>query len=459
MCSFSTATSVKYLIGCGIAFGGEMRTLLKLIFLPLFIVALMSLINLRDQKPDPGIDMFVRWEIPAVAPDENAYFSLCAHRVSAGRNAHAEGVAASKLMDALFRDNPVEAASSDGEGLIRAELTLTGDTSFLVGAGTGDVLAKYRGRDETIHTLLEENKELAGRYRDLYSYPRFRETTPFDANALDADFTSIKETHRLILADIALSLHAEDVDTALAALEGDVRFWKMVLGSARHLGSKMTAVGVLGRDVRFLSGVVRAYGLGPDEASLAASMLRPLDEEERSLRGTMGSECAFGMQLVTGTFAEASDKKQPFFKEQATRNLIYKQFRDDLPLYSLSAQDFHERAEKAGDRSPRKNPFYYLYNPIGKLVHQISQPDFAAFQYKLHELDTFLSLVRLQLAADSQSVPHASLGVFFQASCPPYCDPFTMGPFDWDTETSALSFALPIGGKSIIIRDPEEAAP
>jgi hypothetical protein len=234
-------------------------------------------------------------------------------------------------------------------------------------------------------------------------------------------------------------------------------FWRMVLGSARHLVSKMTAVGVLGRDVRFLAGMVSAYGLGPDEASLAASMLRPLDEEERSLRGTMGSQCALHMHLVSGAFAQARDRNRLFFKEQATRNLIYRQLKDDLPLYALPVKDFHERVSRAGDESVRKNPFYYIYNPVGKLVHQISQPNIDAFQYKLHELDVFLSLVRLQLAADSQSIPHASLEAFFQASCPPYCDPFTMGPFDWDTETSALSFEIPFGGKSIIIRDPGEA--
>jgi len=432
-----------------------MRALPRLIFLPiLFLSALLVLINLRDQKPDPGIETFVRGAAPPVTPQENAYFPLCAHRVPSGKDPHARGVSASKLMDEIYRESPIAASEHEGEGLLPPGLVLAGDMQFLAATPPADILARYRGREDAIRALLQQNRELVERYLSLYGFPRFRETIPIDVNALDADITSVKETHRLVLAGIALGLQTEGVAPALSALEKDVRFWRMVLGNARHLVNKMIAVGILGRDVRFLSGVARHYDFSPEEASLALSILEPLVSEEKSLRGTMGSQCAFSMLMITKTFVDAEDKRRAFFKEQATRNIIYRQYRDDLPLYALPAKDFHEKKEKSGARGARKNPFYYLYNPIGKLVHQVSLSDISRFQYKLHELDGFFSLVRLQVASRHRPVPPALLDAFFEDSCPPECNPFTLEPFTWDAGTSTLSFSVPPWGKSIMIGVP-----
>ena len=428
-----------------------MRALLKYVLTPLVcLITIFTLVNSCDRRLDPGISAFID-TAPVGLPDGgNAYFAMVGHTRAYGLEPHAEGVAAIAELESRFLEDREVADLGSEEIFGPPGLVIVDGEGLLEEPCSFDCLETSLARSEGIHMLLRENSALVDRYRDLYRYEHFAETTtmPFLAEAVVA----VRETQKAVLLETALLVHEKGVGGALSALEEDIRFWRMVLGGSRRLVNKMAALAALYRDLRLLSEIVASHEIDGDLAGRIAAVAVPLSAEEKDLSPAIRGECANILELLSRAKGDAGGGNAWLVKENATKNDLFRRCRDEIGVYSLRADEWlAQRDLRQKNMAKRKNPAFSFphsfYNPVGKLLVAIVYPDFMTYPGRVHNLDGYLAMVNVQLGMELQSVPSADIPPFLEDVCPPHCDPFTLKPFAWDGKDGTLSFPDPLSGK------------
>ena len=128
-----------------------------------------------------------------------------------------------------------------------------------------------------------------------------------------------------------------------------------------------------------------------------------------------------------------------FFQPAASFNNNVPYYKASLKLTSLSWQDYlaQRDATLAPFNVPAEPRIDWVYNPIGKrsLGIYASYDDYIG---RLHDADTYLRLLRLQLALRLAQVPSGQVAGFLKQLDAPYCAPCS--DFSWNAETRALAF-------------------
>ena len=428
-----------------------MRALLKYVLTPLVcLIILFTLVNSCDRRLDPGISAFIDTAPVGIPDGGNAYFAMVGHTSASGIEPHAGGVAAIAGLESRFLENREVADLGSEEIFGPPGLVIVDGEGLLEEPCAFDCLETSLARSEGIHMLLRENSVLVDRYRDLYRYGHFAETTtlPFLAEAVVA----VRETQKAVLLETARLVHEKGVGAALSALGEDIRFWRMVLGGTRRLVNKMVALAALYGDLRLLSEIVAGHEIDGDLAGRIAAVTVPLRAEEKDLSPAMRGECATILELLSRARGAAAGGSAWLVKENATKNDAFRRCRDEIGLYSLRADEWlAQRDLRQKNGAKGSEPAFSLprsfYNPVGKLLVAIVYPDFMAYPGKVHNLDGYLAMVNVQLGMELQSVPSADIPAYLEGVCPPRCDPFTLTPFAWDGAEGILSFPDPLSGK------------
>lgn len=80
------------------------------------------------------------------------------------------------------------------------------------------------------------------------------------------------------------------------------------------------------------------------------------------------------------------------------------------------------------------------YNPIGKILNAIAVAPYDSYTARVHNLDGFLRLVSLSLAAKQQSVRAADMPAFLARAQPNLRHPYTNEPMFWDSNNRTIYF-------------------
>lgn len=428
----------------------------KLIIWPssviVFLVVLFYLINAFDQELDPDIPAFIDFSKDTVLEEENAYFSLLGFNAAPGRDVHRVGVMLANAAEKAYQADPNGAPPDTGKFLGSNPLRFAGDASVLCGHREIGCLEHYDNHVAAIRDMLSTNRALVDRYYDLYRYPRFKETIAITVRSLVPTYPN--EIHKLLLAKVALEVQRNRLTPALEAVQNDMRFWRMVLRDCHDLISKAVAAAYLQQDVFLLSDIIRSRRLDNTQVAVAQEILRPLNQVERDMSGTVRREFTMTVQLYQrlGSLNAESSKHmwrktksqdvlaRPLFNANATINMAYEMIKDTVNLASLPAHEFMKRIQNAHPSEPSRNPLHYIYNPLGKILFAMGQPEFSPYIGRLHNLDALIRLVGLQLEIKRKGIGDEDIGEFQKGSDPDYHNPYMRKPMQWDPEKRTLSF-------------------
>jgi hypothetical protein len=298
---------------------------------------------------------------------------------------------------------------------------------------------------------------LLERYRTVYRYPHFHETIkPRYYAPLFYDPASVSG---LVRAQLALHALRGDHLLALRQLRDDTQFWRRILIDSRSLVGKMIAVAAVQRNVQLTSEIIARYPTNKYTLALAAQAMQPLTAQERDLTKAYRNEFALNMHFFTTLPAEqrepctaesiadcAIDRLTTtfLFKPNATVNRSFVSFRETAARSKLPAPEFLKQAKEsqASDQYDWDwlSSWHFAYNPIGKILNAIAVPVYDSYTARVHNLDGFLRLVSLSLAAKGQAIHDADTPGFIARAETNLRNPYTNEPMKWDAGNRAIYF-------------------
>jgi hypothetical protein len=427
-----------------------------LVFLFLGVPLLLVAINVFDEDLNPEAVAFANFSGEEVAPEQNGYYAWVGFRVPVGENPHTRGVQIVAQINEKLDLTPREAIDTK-VFLGEKALKFTNNLAGLCGRDATGCLGRYRAKTGEIEKQVREYKVLLERYRALYGYPHFHETIkPRIYAPLFYDPVSVSG---LVRAQHALLALRGDHQQALRQLRDDTLFWRRILIDSRSLVGKMIAVAAIQRNAQLTSEIVARYPTNQNSLALAAQAMQPLTAQERDLTKAYRNEFALHMHFFTTLPAEqrepctavsftdcAIDRLTTtfLFKPNATINRSFMNYRETAARSKLPAPEFLKQTNEtqASDQYDWDwlTSWHFAYNPIGKILNAIAVPTYDSYTARVHNLDGFLRLVSLSLAAKGQAIHDTDMPGFIARAEPNLRNPYTNDPMLWDAGNRVIYF-------------------
>lgn len=428
------------------------------------LVVVVLLINSYDPELDPRASAAMR-TTPSPVPDaENAYFVHYGLGVVEGQDPHAHGVrfvaANNAWMQALDAGQPAVRSNVDAMAKQNEVVPWRGGaTKDLCGEQRVDCLSAYVKNRSQVEKLVRDNQLLLARYRSLYRYKQFRESS-LNRVTLNWLPNFAGAEHETVLAQIALKAVDGNLEGALRDLATDTAYWRRVLAGASTIVSKSLAANFLSRNYVLASEIAAKYRDRPAVAANLAEMMRPLTAEERNWKGALMGEFQWVAYLYAslrnhgGEYGFFSQEKHfwdralavLFYKPNATVNLKYRYFEKVLVLTDAPAHALADSARQvSADLGEITNPFRVgiVYNPVGKIlvaIAEVSPEGYARYVARTHNLDGTMRLLRLQMGIYGKKVPVKDIGSHLEKSPADLFDPYRNQPFRWEPSKRELWF-------------------
>lgn len=183
--------------------------------------------------------------------------------------------------------------------------------------GQSDVSAKalsgwFKGSDPAGRFKLHRDSigKLAGQTGPMLSrYGQWHKLSFEDwgyGQSISPPCAEISFAHRLYVAEG----FAQGTDIGIDRLEMDLEAWRIALGQARTLPVKTLALQAMNDDITVASGLLISSDFDGKYLGRLAKMLRPLDQDELSVRWPMQSELVHAAKSFDAQLKVAKEKKQ-----------------------------------------------------------------------------------------------------------------------------------------------------
>ncbi len=433
----------------------------------LAIPALLLAINAIDEDLKPEVAAFAQPFKPRFSDKENAYYAIMGFQAAEGQHPHVVGRRIVAEYESQLAKDPLMTEFKTELYLGGPKLVEKGKVRELCDVQKGPCsLANYVAKEAEIERMLMDNRVLLERYRLLYTYPHFEEAaTPTVVEPLP----SYPQWMALLSnGEIAIKVKRGDTAQALDMLERDILFWRRVLSEARSSFAKAVVSNMLYRDYYLLSEIANSH---PDVAKTyydqLAKIALPLDKDVSNFAECVRLEFInskhewkrlyLGMRenpFVSGNgtlekllgIPTIPNWLWPLLKPNATINHIYEAFRSQVELAAMPAPRFAKEKEQIKQRIASKFDadaefgWHAFYNPIGKYLTSVNQPDFSAHIARVHDLDGLIRLVALQVQIKSKGLSGAEIADYLNTADKRYVDPYTDRPMQWDPKQRLLFF-------------------
>jgi hypothetical protein len=413
------------------------------ILLMLLPLVLMIAINAFDDKLDSHVANYGMPRAPRVPDAENGYYAMLA--MSAGDGD--DGAAYAKLWVEEARAAAYEyrlenrAASRRAK---RAELCDSVEVSCF---------AEVRAKAGEVKAQLDGYKEDLARYDNLLKYRRYEEVLDFPLRVTAAipPYRAFRSAQKAHLLRAAMAAEAGRLDDAIAAIEREVAFQRVMLAGARTLTGKMIAAANHWRVLTFVSDLMqsRAADFALFHPRLHA-MLNAMDAGALDLAPAIETEFEVSRNLFRNPVADRGFGRDAGMLEQIAVWLFYKPnvtihraFRNSasasatasLPASRLAAAS----SAPAAAESPRELRDY-IDNPVANILLRITPPDFTPYALRLHDLDAYNRLLALRVRMLAADIGVDDVAEFVAKSEPRYHNPYTMKPMVWNLAARQLGY-------------------
>ena len=235
----------------------------------LLAVSAVILINQFDEPPDPAAVAASTPRAPRVAAEQNGYLRLLA----LGADDGADGMAYAKAWLDEARAAANEYRAERKGAVKRAERPELCDPARV------SCLSAVRDKpEEHAQSLLAWREDIA-RYESLLASTAYEEVLDYPQRSESRlpDYAKAGTAQRAWLLRAALAVREGRMEEALAAVERDIAFQRVMLAGTRTLIGRMVAAANYNRDLAFLtdllqSSVVDMKPLAPGMAAMLASL-------------------------------------------------------------------------------------------------------------------------------------------------------------------------------------------
>lgn len=429
----------------------------------LFVVSLVLIvfvINAFDQDIRPEANAFADFSNEQIPSEQNAYFSHLGHTASLEENPHNKGIEIVDEFNRLIDESKIydsNVLTVTDRILGPKQLKFRGNAEELCKRDIPRCLPAYREKKQSIEQLLSDNQVLVERYYQLYSYPHYLEVAK---EVIGLSPINDANTYQLIRAKIGLQANNGRTRLALQALQRDIGFWRLVLRDARTLIVKMIATARIKRDLGLVSEIISARSISDQEMVIASEILAPLNQSELDLSRVFRSEFSFSKNIIMkipfsypwGDAQERNDwwslLTQPFFKRQATINLLFERHRGLVELASLSSDKFIERLSEIQSNAQETRQWIDwrdAYNPIGKWFTSVVSitESYANYIVRVRNLDARLRLINLQLIIRQNKIADHDMARILEQANARLFNPYTLKPAQWESQDRSIFFLVP----------------
>ncbi|MEC4890482.1 MAG: hypothetical protein RI101_10520 [Nitrospira sp.] len=232
-------------------------------------------------------------------------------------------------------------------------------------------VAQFKTKADGLKDWIGQAQSSIGRYRQWLKMP-FEDWGY--GQAVAPPCAAILFAHRLYIAEGFAS--GQPADSGIHRLQEDMEAWRTALGQAKTLPVKMLAVHALQDDLAVASGLLVQADFDNKDLPALATMLRPLDQVESSMRWPMQSELAAASQAADAQLKGDHGDDVPWHVMVAKWLPLPKQRRlnEYAAYYDASSKAAGEGRHGAMPKRAAyiKNPpataMDYLTNPIENIV-------------------------------------------------------------------------------------------
>jgi hypothetical protein len=427
------------------------------------IIALISglliltfvLINWGDEELKPEVAQALAWQPPHNTFEYNGYLTLLGIEAPAEMSAKEVGTKALKAELARFasmqknhkeplvpQPNPAEIDEyidwKDNQCDYQKQANCV---DFYLQQGTGK-----------LSVVILSQERLTARYNEIWGTKNYIEvmppliTTPFPKYHLLIKASELQRIQAI------LDISDGKLEQGVARFIRNASYSRRLLRESNILVSHMIAVAMMQRDTRVLSELMAKYPkIATQYATQLAPVLAPISAPEYNLKTAFNYERDMGFQLMNSlkfvTPTElAGVKTNSFirlyswlgFQGNTTNNALYEQRKWLVKLAEADASQLDAvKAEFAKNQQDDFEIDYRLLtqkNPVGRILLEIGEPDFASYIERQHDLGGYLAMVNMQLAAMSEGLAKEKI-VDIEIH-----DPYTQKLMPFDVNTGVVTF-------------------
>lgn len=395
----------------------------------ILLLLLAGIAIVVDEPIDPGLQALIGQQKRQISPESNLYLALLGFGHGANQPPHVAGQRVSEYLaarpdaDAKVFDeidtlvSPIKFAHEkefrEADEILSMACLPEGNQSL-------DCLRVLKDADERYPQLLNDNRPLLERYRQLRRYEGFGHVLIHNYS-ISTGVRTIRKAQWLFLLDVMRAHTRGDTTGAVRELAEDIRFLRNGLAHAESLLDKLVFAVWLRRDLVLLRSLVYDGGskLKPFSTELKQGVL-PLSRGEISISALMPVEMAnfqvfiqaARRQLwkgqdpyseVTESFGEARLFPEPgwrltllslFLKRNATLNACYR-------LRMGGLVEVEAQAGEDGRRVQRTGPWAAFIEPLNDAGRRLltQEGSFSFYRESLDDLNRFMHLLALQIEA------------------------------------------------------------
>lgn len=316
-----------------------------------------------------------------------------------------------------------------------------------------------------VEQSLRLNADLVVRFDSLTRYSVFADLSPPRVDVPIIPLLPLVRSDALVLTALARDAKYGQIDSTLAGLAANQRFWRMVLrGPSDNLIDKLIAVNALAGNLGLTSEILRNKSLTPAQSKQVDALLTPFDKGELDIAPSLWTEYRMG----TDTFkyfrehdalwdlgTSYSDKPEhPVLGWILNRFSSYHHQANVLADYSGAIAEldqspttqFTDLRQSLPDRLAKLRGgivSQVLYDPIGNWLFDTtigSGSVYADYKAWLIDLEGLRRVIALQREIAARHLKPEEIGAFVASAGPDYADPYTGKAMKWDPKAQTLSF-------------------
>ena len=423
---------------------------LKWLLIGVFVLAGLPLaallaINAFDESLTPEAVRYGEPRVPATPDAENGYYALLALAAGDGEDGAAYAKAWVEEARSAARENRME---------LRPEVKRAKRPAVCDAAQTSCIaVAKADGTA----TELEAYREDLERYEKLIAAPRYEEVLDYPLRVVMQfpPYRYAVSAHQAYVLRAALAAASGDVEGAVAAIERDVAFQRVMLGGARTVLGKAIASANYWRDLAFVADLLQTRSAG-ELASVHArlrDLMKPIDPVALQVSSAIETEFALSKQLLRNPGSvQAGDRGASlweqlvfrlFYKPNATINREVARVSAMAAAMSMPVNQGSAELARILRRESEIRLRDYFDNPAGNLLRRVAMPEDGTDAYhrlRLHDLDAYNRLVGLRAEMMAAGVTADGAGAYAAKSDARFHDAYTGRPMAWDAQAKRLGF-------------------
>ncbi len=330
--------------------------------------------------------------------------------------------------------------------------------------------------DENLIVTLENDKDIIAewtnseawllkRYSELLNHRQYQEYVTTDPNMPFPNYAVVMDAQKLFFANLWLQAEQGNAENVKDLLEQDLVYWRMASTSSDMLISKMVAVAALKHHFAFGNLVLKKLSMKTNANAIPKNWKLQFTKKELSMSQTLSAEWIFQDRVFKkikkkpdayfydsfyhGKAYWFANLALPFLQCQDTSNqqaIYFNKIVDGLnvPLeeYINAVNDLEDEYEEEKELKAGKLNFH-IYNATGNYLVALGEDEYGSNVYvsyssRVTDLEGVRQAAVLTSELRNQSISAYAIPDFITRST--YQNPYTLKPFEWDSEAKAVKF-------------------